>query len=113
MGIIGNATWVIWVCLKGMGSEILGRYGTVLRIYDNGGKTADRYTIIPPRWAKAHKDGALWEAIGASAQPFHPQGIGQHTSAMPGKHLGRRIRWDALPADVQEFARQSFPEYAP
>lgn len=96
-----------------MDSKILSRYGTVLRIYDNGGRSPDRYTIIPPRWAFTYKDGALWEAIAASAQPFHPQGFGQHVTAMPGKHLGKRIRWDALPGDVQTFARQAFPEFAP
>lgn len=91
------------------------RYGTVLRCYDNGGKTADRYTIIPPRWARDYREDAprTWQAIAASAEPFHPQGIGMHTSAEPGPHLGRRVHWDALPAGVQRFARQTFPEFAP
>ncbi len=96
----------------------LTRYGTVLRCYDNGGKTADRYTIIPPRWAKnyANADGRtswLFEAIGAGPDPFHPQGVGMHVTAVPGPHLGRRVRWVDLPADVQRFARQAFPEYSP
>jgi hypothetical protein len=97
--------------------KTLHRYGTVLRCYDNGGKTFDRYTIIPPRWVgKDYQDCyhmGPWQAIGASEQPFHPQGFGQHTTATPGPHLGKRIHWHALPADVQQFARQSFPEYAP
>lgn len=94
----------------------LALYGTVLRIYDNGGKTADRYTIVPPRWAGAsHYDRrrALWEALASGSTPFHPQGFGQHTEAMPGPHLGRRIKWADLPADVQKFARQTFSEFAP
>lgn len=92
------------------------RYGTVLRIYDNGGKTCDRYTIIPPRWAGAQwreNYPGGWQAIGSNAAPFHPQGIGMHVSATPGPHLGKRIHWGALPEDVQKFARQSFPEFAP
>ncbi len=94
---------------------IMERYGTVLRCYDNGGRSFDRYTIIPPRWGKEYRerDPRLWSAIGASEHPFHPQGFGQHCTAMPGQHLGKRVRWDALPPDVQQFARQSFPEYAP
>lgn len=94
---------------------ILERYGTVLRCYDNGGKTCDRYTIVPPRWAKEERERqpGLFTAIGASERPFHPQGFGQHSAAMPGPHLGKRIRWDELPPDVQKFARQSFPDYAP
>lgn len=37
-------------------------------IFDNGGTTFDRYTIIT-------KDG---EMFGASQNPFHPQGFGQY-----------------------------------
>lgn len=92
------------------------RYGTVLRCFDNGGKTCDRYTIIPPRWAGAQwRENYLgsWQAIAANAEPYHPQGFGMHVSAAPGPHLGKRVHWDTLPADVQKFARQSFPEFAP
>ncbi len=105
--------------------KITDRYGTTLRIYDNGGKTCDRYTIIPPRWAHlfrqsrengwgAMADRRLFDGIGASESPFHPQGFGMNVSGvMPGSHLGKRISWSALPVDVQRFAGQSFPEYAP
>lgn len=94
----------------------LERYGCDLRIYDNGGKTLDRYTAIPPRWASQYRERSnrlLFDAIGSSERPFHPQGFGMHVTAMPGPHLGKRIHWDDLPEDVQRFARQSFPEYAP
>lgn len=94
--------------------KIADRYGTVLRIYDNGGKTCDRYTIIPPRWAKEYRMwNGLFECIASSDEPFHPQGFGQSTSAWPSPRLGKRIRWSQLPQDVQKFARQTFPEYAP
>jgi hypothetical protein len=91
------------------------RYGTALRCYDNGGKTADRFTIIPPRTARAYREREprMWQAIGASVNPYHPQGIGMHVAAMPGAHLGKRVHWRTLPADVQDFARQAFPEFAP
>lgn len=90
------------------------RYGTELRIYDNGGKTADRYTIIPPRYAKQYQERQpfTWQAIGASEKPFHPQGFGMHVSAQPGPHLGKRVHWSTIPADVQRFAGSSFPEFA-
>lgn len=91
------------------------RYGTVLRCYDNGGATFDRYTILPPRWARdeyAYPNGQ-WNAIGASEHPFHPQGFGQHCTASVGRHLGKRVAWSSLPRDVQRFARQAFPDYAP
>src|SRR5699024_1055150 len=96
-------------------SAIIERYGTVLRCYDNGGRTLDRYTIIPPRWAYQYRerDPRTFLAIGASQSPFNPQGFGQHCAAMPGPHLGKRIHWQDLPDDVQRFAREAFPEYAP
>lgn len=96
--------------------KITERYGTVLRCYDNGGKTLDRYTIVPPRWAKEYRERItprLFSSIGSSANPFYALGFGQHVSAMPGPHLGKRVHWRDLPADVQKFARDSFPEYAP
>jgi len=100
---------------KGNKMTIMERYGTQLRIYDNGGRSCDRYTIIPPRWAPHHYRETCrhWQALASDADPFHPQGFGQHVTAVPGPHLGRRIRWDELPRKVQQFARQSFPEYSP
>lgn len=90
-------------------------YGARVRVWDNGGKTFDRYTILPPANAGAQyrEHGNAWTAIGASRNPFHPQGFGQHVTAMPGPHLGKRIAWDALPIDVCIFARRVFPEFCP
>lgn len=93
-------------------ASIRDRYGTHLRIYDNGGKTFDRYTIVPPRWAgEDYKVHGSWACIGSSEDPFHPQGFGQHTVCLPGPHLGKRIHWNQLPEKVQRFARQCFPEF--
>lgn len=91
------------------------RYGTVLRLFDNGGKTADRYTIMPPRYAKSYRGRmpGQFESIAASEYPFHPQGFGMWVTAAAGSYLGKRVHWDSLPRDVQKFARQSFPEFAP
>jgi hypothetical protein len=38
-------------------------------VFDNGGETFDRFTII---------NKSNGEMIGASEQPFHPQGFGQY-----------------------------------
>jgi hypothetical protein len=88
-------------------------YGARVRIWDNGGKTADRYTILPPAAVRGFRDRGLWEGIGSDEKPFHPQGFGQHITAEPGRHLGRRIHWNELPADVQKFARQEWPGFCP
>lgn len=89
------------------------RYGAALRIYDDGGKTADRYTLVPPRWARLRGRNGAWPAFGCNAEPFHPMGIGMHCECVPGPHLGRRIAWSDLPPDVQRAARQCFGAYCP
>lgn len=80
------------------------------RIYDNGGDLFDRYTILPPEASRHYRyqDGKV-DAIASSEDPYHPQGFGQWTTAMPGKHLGKRISWEDLPEPVKRHVRQSFP----
>lgn len=81
---------------------ILGR---PIRCYDNGGKTADRYTVIymdRPERTKCPEQ--LYDAIGMNSMPFH--GIGMHCAAAPGKHLGKRIRFADLPIDCQKAVTQ-------
>ncbi len=57
-----------------------------LRIYDNGGKTVDRYTMILP-------DGEAW---GFSENPYHPQGFGQYAGNLSDlrafSHLGKPVK---------------------
>lgn len=75
-----------------------------IRVYDNGGKTADRYTALDVTRPERH--GNCFVAIGFDETPFHPQGIGQHTSAMPGRHLGLRISPYHLPPQALQFVQQ-------
>jgi hypothetical protein len=82
-----------------------------IRIYDNGGATADRYTAID--MDRPTGDPGLFEAVGFDDNPFHPQGFGQHTSAMPGAHLGKRISVIELPEPAQKFVEQFEQEGKP
>jgi len=75
----------------------------LLRAYDNGGKTLDRYTVLRTDWSYSN-DGQLVECIGMSDNPTHPQGFGQHGAAMPGRHLGLRVPFDSLPVACQQVA---------
>ncbi len=77
--------------------------------FDNGGKTADRYTIIIDGL------GEQPYCLGASSNPYHPQGIGQHCEMKPGVYhimdydfLGKRIGFFELPADVRRFIANEF-----
>lgn len=74
-----------------------------MRIYDNGGKTLDRYTVV---FMDNKESENSYYAIGMSANPFH--GFGQHTTAMPGKHLGKRVKFDSLPVDCQSMINAEF-----
>lgn len=84
-----------------------------MRIYDNGGATLDRYTFLPPRDAwREHRDArGLWNAVASckTGRAFF-----QHTSAMPGRHLGKRVAWDSLPESVRACVRDSaLSEFCP
>jgi len=69
----------------------------LLEIRDNGGKTFDRFTAV---YLDRPDGRGLYDARAMSENPFHPQGFGQYTAAMPGRHLGRQVRPGRLPRDV-------------
>ena len=74
-----------------------------VRIYDAGDASWDRYTAVYLGLPE-HRMG-LYSARGMSEHPYHPQGFGQWTTAMPGRHLGKRIPFAALPVDCQSVVR--------
>jgi hypothetical protein len=83
-----------------------------IRCYDNGGRTADRYTIV-----FSGKNGGF--TLYCSENPFHPQGVGQHAEGRVDEALiwggtgdpeaakrtraalGKRIAFGALPERVR------------
>ena len=75
-----------------------------VRIYDNCTKTYDRYTAV-----FTNKINDEFVYLGMSAHPFHPQGFGQHgfsptlIDRPTWKHLGKRIKFEALPIDCQKL----------
>lgn len=81
--------------------------------YDNGGKTADRYTVV---FTGRYRHKTLGECLylGASSEPFHPQGFGQHGSAPSAidyptyGHLGKKVAFTQLPEDVRKLATATY-----
>jgi len=72
-----------------------------VKIWDNGGKTFDRYTAII--------DG---EFLGLSNNPFSPQGFCQHAGDVPKgitsfKHLGKRVKFEDLNDNVKQAIKQN------
>jgi len=78
----------------------------VIAVYDNGGKTIDRYSVyynfVQSRPQVRPKQ---YMCLGMNAAPFHPQGIGMHSSGCLGRHNGKRIRLEDLPADCQQAVK--------
>ena len=92
-----------------------------VRCWDNGGRSADRYTVCFTGRQAVEKRGRNWQYpyVAMSAKPYHPQGFGQHgwsedhpcdtndkgrASAIGRKgHLGARIAFTDLPDDCQRL----------
>lgn len=79
-----------------------------VKCYDNGGETADRYTAV--YIDQPERQPGTFACVGMSAEPFHPQGFGQHSTAMLGKHLGKRIAFADLPADCRRLVLRDYRE---
>ena len=66
-----------------------------LNVYDNGGKTLDRYTAVFLK-SKYKVQGQWWyDCLGMSTDPFN--GFGQHGQCQLGRHLGKKIDFNELP----------------
>lgn len=70
-----------------------------LTIYDNGGKSFDRITVILNDTKQPSSCGGVeYEAIGASETG---SGFYQHTIAQKGRHLGKKIKFENLSTELQ------------
>ena len=74
-------------------------------IYDNGGKTLDRYTVYFSTYRQP-KTVKHYDCLAMSERPFHPLGFGRHSSGQLGRHNGKRITFDQLPVDCQELVKR-------
>lgn len=81
----------------------------VCRIWDTGDDgPVDRYTVALKGYR--YNGRATYPYLAASAYPFHPQGFGQYDESvtfLKGKHLGKRIRFEDCPPQVQQYILQS------
>ena len=83
-----------------------------VRCYDNGGKTADRYTVVFTG-NYAGRNGQC-SYLGMSGAPFHPQGFcqhGEHTQVIDQPrygHIGKRIKFESLPEDCRKAVMQDY-----
>jgi len=84
-----------------------------VRIYDNGGKTIDRYTLVVP---SVNTPGML-DMYGFNDNPYHPQGFGQYAGEYRQmssySHLGKLVSLDSLPDDARRFVKDTLTEPLP
>ena len=69
----------------------------VYKIYDNGGKTFDRYTVVLP----VVNANGLHDCLGLSDNCDSPQGFSQWSECTEGKHLGKLTTFWKLPIVVK------------
>ncbi len=89
----------------------------VLAIYDNGGKTLDRYTVFyKPTEPQSYGYGSIGYR-GMSESPASAQGFGIYGEMKPFEVAAYRNRiyresckWTDLPEDVQRSVRQDCKE---
>lgn len=80
--------------LRGAPKQVAG-------VYDNGGKSIDRYTVI---YKNEHPKRGMCFIRGMSPTPQHPQGVGlygeMYTSDRP--NLGKVLHWADVPDKVKQ-----------
>lgn len=85
-----------------------------IRCYDNGGETADRYTVVFTGRYDKKANGYCY--VGMSGDPFHPQGIGMHgehsyfIDKPSYKHLGKKIKFDDLTERCQQLVMRDYAD---
>jgi len=72
-----------------------------VEVYDNGGETADRYTIVFKDLPETYAGPDVYAAVAMGDDIASPQGFYQHVEAIPGGHLGKRIPFSRLPEEHQ------------
>jgi len=71
----------------------------IYKIFDNGGKTIDRYTIL----TEPFYNGKSCDSFGMSDDPKSPLGFNQYCGDVyQGAELGKEITFDKLPDEVQK-----------
>ena len=104
-------------------------YPRYVRVYDNGGKTMDRYTVVFTGRYNNRVDRKLREYLhmGMSENPLSPQGFCQLSGTQQiidvdekdhrwtpeygaSNHLGKRIHWHELPEDCRKAALHAYKE---
>lgn len=73
----------------------------ILAVYDNEGKTFDRYTVVLTHSYEPREDKNIYTSLGLSFNPSSPQGFSQFGDCILGNHLGKKITFSSLPKTIK------------
>lgn len=79
--------------------------GVDVTVYDNGGKTADQYSVVFHGPEFDEVEPGYKQMLNMSDNPTHPQGVSMWGSGEEGEHLGKRIKFSDLPPKVQQHVK--------
>lgn len=74
-------------------------------IYDNGGETLDRYTVVFDNRRidyRCNEYTLAYECLCLSDNPGHPTGVSMWGECNIGNHLGKKITLKSLPKHIQK-----------
>lgn len=78
-----------------------------LRIFDNGGATIDRYTVVDTTTGAGEGYGGTgYYALGLSEDCDRPDGFAQTCDVYITPRLGKEIKLNDLPDNVRTYIRQ-------
>lgn len=70
-----------------------------ISIYDNGGKSLDRITIVFNKFSNYTNGQLLYDAISSCE---NGNGVFSWTTAMKGRHLGKKITYNDLSDELKK-----------
>ena len=70
-------------------------------IYDNGGESFDRYTVVL-KTNNLHFAPFNLDCLALSENPDSPSGFSQYSTCVDGAHLGKVIKWADMPLNLQK-----------
>lgn len=77
-------------------------------IWDFGEVAGDRYTVIFTEKHTNCEGKTYHTSVGMSNNPTHPQGFYQHSDCIPGRHLGKKIKWLDLPEECRNAIEMQY-----
>lgn len=85
----------------------------LIKCFDNGGKTADRYLVVFLKSARSLPQHTEYDSVSMSSNPEHPHGVCIHSLAvLPNTMVGEEISYNELPPACQKIVKYDLITYS-